>query len=392
MSSGVEPTEGTTRGSTHRPLRLRLPGLNSLEDEVPSGGPSVDAAELNERRDAVAGAALPLLSAAIGVMLLLSSFFRLYPVDAPAGLLGAGLSGVAGAALVLTSIVLARRGPGSIESVHAAGLAVLLIATVVLCVAMLAAGTLTHTTYVELLVVAAGPVLLRPGWYIVGLGSIWALWLGVAAALSGTTDPAGWVLAMLAATVISVVLHTMRTDTLRALGNALLSAEAQAVRDPLTGLLNRRGLAVVGDEVLALARRAREPLSCTFVDVDGLKGVNDGHGHDVGDDVLVAVAESLLAVFREADVVARWGGDEFVILAMGAGPRVEDLERRTQTRLAEAGGPAVDHWQPSLSCGRIVHMPWQEETLEQIIERADQEMYRRRKLRRAQLADGGLAP
>ena len=59
---------------------------------------------------------------------------------------------------------------------------------------------------------------------------------------------------MLAATVVSVVLHTMRTDTLRALGSALMSAEAQAVRDPLSGLLNRRGLAVVGEEVLALAK------------------------------------------------------------------------------------------------------------------------------------------
>jgi len=373
-----------------RRMRLRIPGFTSLEEEYTRDAPAVATAELNERRDAVTAAALPMLSAAIGVMLLLSSFFRLQPLDTAPRLVGAGLSGLVGAGLVVAAIVLARREPDAIASIHAASLVVIVIGALTLCVAMVAMGTLAHTTYVELLLVVAGPVLLRPGWYAAGLGAIWALWLGVAAALSGSTDASGWVLAMLAATVVSVVLHTMRTDTLRALGRALMSAEAQAVRDPLSGLLNRRGLAVVGEEVLALAKRAREPLSCTFVDIDGLKDVNDAHGHETGDAVIVAVAEALLTVFREADVVARWGGDEFVVLAMGAGPRVEDLERRLEQRL---GGTAVAEdgsWLPLVSCGRVVHMPYQDETLDQITERADQEMYRRRRLRRAQVADGGF--
>lgn len=377
------PTPDTDRGR----LRIRIPGFTSVEPAVATDLPRLDPAELNERRDRVSAAALPLLTAAIGVMLLLSSFFRLQPLDTEAGLLGAGLSGVAGAALVIAAIVMARNG--AMVSVHAASLAVLASATLVLAVAMLVTGSLAHTAYVELLLVVAGPVLLRPAWYALGLVSIWALWLGVAAALSGTTDASGWLLAMLAATVVSIVLHTMRTDTLQSMGSALLSAEAQAVRDPLSGLLNRRGMAVVGDEVLALAKRAREPLCCTFIDIDGLKRVNDDHGHDIGDTVIVEVAETLLSVFREADVIARWGGDEFVVLAMGSGPRVEDLERRLTQRLAETGFGSGEQWQPSLSCGRIVHMPWQEETLDQITERADQEMYRRRRLRRAQAADGG---
>lgn len=371
-----------------RRLRLRIPGFTTPDSDVEA--PAVATAELNERRDAVTAAALPMLSAAIGVMLLLSSFFRLQPLDTAPRLVGAGLSGLVGAGLVVAAIVLARRDPTTIGSIQAASLTVIVIGALTLCIAMVAMGTLAHTTYVELLLVVAGPVLLRPGWYAAALGAIWALWLGVAAALSGTTDASGWLLAMLAATVVSVVLHTMRTDTLRVLGSALMSAEAQAVRDPLTGLLNRRGMAVVGEEVLALAKRGREPLSCTFIDIDGLKEVNDHHGHEMGDAVIVAVAESLHAVFREADVVARWGGDEFVILAMGAGPRVEDLERRLEQRLGDADVVIAGKWRPAVSCGRVVHMPYQDESVEDITERADQEMYRRRRLRRAQTADDGF--
>ncbi|MFN8125584.1 MAG: diguanylate cyclase [Candidatus Nanopelagicales bacterium] len=376
-AADVEHSE--TPASRKGSFRLRVPGFTNPPS--PHGTPSIPPDELNARRDEISGAALPLVSAALGIMLLLSSFFRIQPADSAPGMAGAGVCGVVGIALVIVAIVTSRRPRTG--STAAAALAVLLVTTIALCLAMLASGTLAQTAYIQLLVVVAGPVMLRPGWFAITLVAIWSLWLGSVAALSGTTDPSGWLLAMLAATLVSVVLHTMRTDSLRALGNALLAAEAAAVRDPLTGLLNRRGLDVVGAEVLALAKRSREPLSCTFVDIDGLKQVNDRHGHDAGDQVITAVSEALLGVFREADVVARWGGDEFVIIGLGAGPRVEDVERRLAERLAYGyGDDGV-----SLSAGRVVHMPWQDEGLLDLTERADQEMYRRRRLRRMQEHD-----
>ena len=86
--------------------------------------------------------------------------------------------------------------------------------------------------------------------------------------------------------------------------------------DPLTGLLNRRGIA---DELdAALGRATPERLLALYVlDLDGFKPVNDQHGHDVGDALLRAVAQRLRASVRQADCVARFGGDEFVIMAEG---------------------------------------------------------------------------
>lgn len=92
--------------------------------------------------------------------------------------------------------------------------------------------------------------------------------------------------------------------------------------DPLTGLLNRRGLADELDN--ALERASPERLLALYVlDLDGFKPVNDQHGHDVGDALLRAVAQRLRASVRAADGVARFGGDEFVVMAEGLPDEVQ---------------------------------------------------------------------
>ncbi len=87
-----------------------------------------------------------------------------------------------------------------------------------------------------------------------------------------------------------------------------------AVRDDLTGLFNFRYLHTRLHEEFKRAERYREPLACAMVDVDGFKGFNDQYGHEVGDIVIKGVAERLTAALREIDVVARYGGDEFLII------------------------------------------------------------------------------
>lgn len=84
--------------------------------------------------------------------------------------------------------------------------------------------------------------------------------------------------------------------------------------DPLTRLLNRRGLREIVDREIARARRNHQPLALLAIDLDRFKRVNDEYGHDAGDDVLVEVARRLSSTVRGADVVARWGGEEFLVL------------------------------------------------------------------------------
>jgi diguanylate cyclase (GGDEF)-like protein len=87
-----------------------------------------------------------------------------------------------------------------------------------------------------------------------------------------------------------------------------------ANRDPLTGLLNRRVMEAVLTREFARAIRYKNSLAVAFIDIDDFKGVNDTYGHDLGDDLLNHVAEQLMKISRETDVVARFAGDEFVVI------------------------------------------------------------------------------
>ena len=87
-----------------------------------------------------------------------------------------------------------------------------------------------------------------------------------------------------------------------------------ARRDPLTGLYNRRGFLEQALPVYSTSMRRERPLSVVMIDIDHFKRINDVHGHDAGDRTLVAVANKLRSVCRLGDIVARWGGEEFVML------------------------------------------------------------------------------
>lgn len=90
--------------------------------------------------------------------------------------------------------------------------------------------------------------------------------------------------------------------------------EDRATRDPLTGLPNRSLLDARLDEAMAASQRTQSPLAVLFIDLDFFKGINDGFGHLLGDKVLMEVARRLESTLRDRDTVARFGGDEFVVL------------------------------------------------------------------------------
>jgi diguanylate cyclase (GGDEF)-like protein len=117
-----------------------------------------------------------------------------------------------------------------------------------------------------------------------------------------------------------------------------------AYSDPLTGLANRTSLSPGRDQAVERARRRGAKLAGVFMDLDGFKQVNDAHGHDIGDGLLVEVARRLRTVLRASDFVARLGGDEFfvVIEEVHDVPAVDGIARKLLSELLEpyelAGG------------------------------------------------------
>ncbi|HEU5318069.1 MAG TPA: GGDEF domain-containing protein, partial [Chloroflexota bacterium] len=156
---------------------------------------------------------------------------------------------------------------------------------------------------------------------------------------------------------------------------------AEHARDPLTGLNNRRALAEIYERERVRWQHAsrrggdaeKQPLAVLFADIDDFKTINDRHGHMVGDGVLRSVALTLTAVSRSSDVVARFGGDEFVMLLPEAGEmgaqRVAARVREMLTK--DPPGPVPF----SVSIGTAVLEAGKTATLEQLLERADKAMY-----------------
>jgi diguanylate cyclase (GGDEF)-like protein len=152
---------------------------------------------------------------------------------------------------------------------------------------------------------------------------------------------------------------------------------AQAATDTLTGLRNRRAFT---DALTATCGRAT-PVVVAFVDLDDFKQVNDTFGHEAGDEVLVEVGARLRRVVREEDVVARFGGDEFVVLVAGdAGPKLACLlAGRIRGVLAEPW-PQIAPLTLDASVGVVVDEDGTRSP-EDLLRDADQQMYTRKRNR-----------
>jgi diguanylate cyclase (GGDEF)-like protein len=111
--------------------------------------------------------------------------------------------------------------------------------------------------------------------------------------------------------------------------DGLLEMRAHAMTDPLTQLLNRRGLMALGDRGLQYAHESATGICCILIDLDDFKFVNDTHGHEIGDQLLVATAMLLRSSVRASDLIARIGGDEFAVLLNNVDQkRAQELAQR----------------------------------------------------------------
>ncbi len=158
--------------------------------------------------------------------------------------------------------------------------------------------------------------------------------------------------------------------------------ERLSTHDPLTGILNRRG----GREEIELIAaglergedKSRRKFSILLADIDDFKAINDTYGHDVGDLVIKSVAEFLKKETRKSDIVARWGGEEFLVAFQGSDAQnvvdkfFNKAEKKSQISLTvktEKGDIEV-----TLSGGSVDYLP--DESLDKVADKADQALYK----------------
>lgn len=186
--------------------------------------------------------------------------------------------------------------------------------------------------------------------------------------------------------------HVEREQLLHQLQRANNELSRQALSDPLTGLPNRRALMLELARLFSLSDRAGHPVLIAFIDLDGFKAINDTHGHEVGDLLLVAMARQLSETLRGGDMLARVGGDEFVAVGMGPIPEAQTVEAAVQTfqrRLFEhsvlqlpLGSEQSLHY-PGASVGVVAVDPGQI-SVDEALRQADARMYAVKRQRRAQ--------
>jgi diguanylate cyclase (GGDEF)-like protein/PAS domain S-box-containing protein len=160
-----------------------------------------------------------------------------------------------------------------------------------------------------------------------------------------------------------------------------------STKDELTGLHNRRGFLTLAPQYLKMADRTKKAALLLFADLDGLKSINDTLGHPAGDRALTTVAHILNETFRQSDILARMGGDEFAVLAMETPiTGAEKVTARLQGNLDSHNRKSSSHL--SLSLGVARYDREHRGSVEELLAQADAEMYQQKRSKRDSFIPG----
>ncbi len=185
------------------------------------------------------------------------------------------------------------------------------------------------------------------------------------------------------ATWVDNVVHVSLRDIRDRMREAARLRRA-SLTDGLTGLLNRRGLLAIADERLRSSHADGQDAILLYLDCDAFKQINDAHGHAVGDRALTEIARAVRGAMRETDVVARMGGDEFVVLAIDAiGLCADAIQGRIADRIAQLNASAVLPCTVSVSLGHVYARAEDATPLAVLLESADRDLLRQKRANRA---------
>lgn len=149
--------------------------------------------------------------------------------------------------------------------------------------------------------------------------------------------------------------------------------------DELTGLYNRRGFYSLARQHIKLVNRSKEDLLLILADLDDMKFINDNFGHLEGDAALRTIANILKKTFRSTDIISRLDGDEFTVIAFGASEAAVELIKERVRRNLDAHNHQNGHYHLSLSIGAVHYNPREDMSLEDLIARADENLYKHKR-------------
>ncbi len=160
--------------------------------------------------------------------------------------------------------------------------------------------------------------------------------------------------------------------------------KAVSITDQLTGLYNRRGFLSFAEQQIKINERTGNGFLLLYADLDGMKEINDKLGHSRGDEALIETADVFREVFRESDIIARIGGDEYAVLALGSSmEHAAQLNERIQQFINEHNKREGREYYLSVSSGVVYCDPDSASGIDELMARADRLMYEQKKDKKA---------